>query len=110
MINNITSRIELEEHCGTMQPKEPWEFAKAIQRSQSGLLPLDSPTFTFLFNKGRYFESSFYNQELLNEVSDLTGLKIEYNNMICGNWKYLETFVFALNVCGFYAFINIDWI
>lgn len=104
---SITANTLTEIHCGNSQPKDPWKFGMDIQCSQpTNLLGRH----TILFNKGRYFETSIYNKETLEQVSELTGLKPQYTNMIVGSWKNLEDFVIAMNIIGIYVSINIDWI
>jgi hypothetical protein len=103
---NITDTIETEELCGTIIPKDPWSFAKTIENAQERNL---SYSLTILFNKGRYFECS-PNKVMLQEISELTGLKIQYNTMICGSWKQLEDFVITMNCLNTYVNITIDWI
>ena len=66
-MKNITSTIELKEHCGTLEPKDPWKFAKDIQNSQE--CKLGSAKHIILFNKGRYFETSLYNEQLCKEIA-----------------------------------------
>ena len=105
---NITQTTELEEHCGNLQPKDPYTFAKFIERQQE-YKKLDA-NHTILFNKGRYFETSISNKKVLHEVSELINSSIEYNNMIVASWKKLEDFVIAMNCLGIYVNIDIDWI
>lgn len=107
---SITSLCITEEHCGNTQPKDAWRFGKDIQHSQSREITLTGGRHTVLFNKGRYFETSFYDKKLMNEVAKLSDCKIEFNNMIVGSWKKLEDFVIAMNISGYYVDINIDWI
>jgi hypothetical protein len=107
-MKNITSTIELKEHCGTLEPKDPWKFAKDIQNSQE--CKLGSAKHSILFNKGRYFETSLYNEQLCKEISELIQSPIKYNNMIVDSWLKLEDFVIAMNCLGIYVIINIDWI
>lgn len=108
-MKNITQTVELEEHLGNFSPKDPWSFGKSIERQQE-FARLKAGTHTILFNKGRYFETSIYNKKVLNEVSELTGIKIQYNNMIVASWKQMEDFVIAMNCLGIAVLINIDWI
>lgn len=103
---NITKTIETEEHCGILLPKDPYSFAKAIENAQERDL---SYSLTILFNKGRYFECS-PNRTILQEISELTKLEIQYNTMICGSWKQLEDFVIAMNCLDTYVNITVDWI
>lgn len=105
----ITETIELEEHCGNMQPKEPWKFKDKLQYSQDTKL-INGYSHSVLFNKGRYFETSIYNKEVLREVSELTGIAPQYGNMIVGSWKKLEDFVIAMNCLGIYVKIDLDWV
>lgn len=108
-MKSITESIELEEHCGNMQPKDPWKFAKAVESSQEWRT-LGQASHRILFNKGRYFETSIYNKEIINEVSDLTKIPITHNNMLVASWKKLEDFVIAMNCLGIYVSITIDYI
>ncbi len=103
---NITNTVETETYGSITLPKDPYSFAKAIENSQENNL---SNSLTILFNKGRYFECT-PNRNLLQEISQLTGLEIQFNNMMCGSWRKLEDFVIAMNCLDTYVKINIDWI
>jgi hypothetical protein len=103
-----TANCITEEHCGFKQPKDPWNFAKAIEYKQDSKLL--NGRHNILFNKGRYFETSIYNKDVLNKISELTNIPIKYNNMIVGSWKQLEDFVIGMNILGIYVDITIDWI
>lgn len=103
---SITSTCITEKHLGNEQPKEAWKFAKDIEYSQ----PILNAKHNILFNKGRYFETSIYNKEILNKVSELTEIPVQYNNMIVGSWKKMEDFVIAMNILGIYVNITIDYI
>lgn len=107
-LGNITSSIELEEHCGLQQPKDPYKFANEIQYAQER--KLTNSTHKILFNKGRYFETSFYDKNICEEVSELIQSPIQYNDMIVASWRKLEDFVIAMNCLEVYVIINIDWI
>lgn len=109
-MKNITSTIELEEHCGNLVPKDPWSFAKSVENAQCYDELKGAMIHSILFNKGRYFETSMYDQSLLNEVSKLINSPIKYNNMIVDSWKKLEDFVIAMNCLNVIVRINIDWI
>jgi len=104
-MKNITETIELD---ADGRPKDPWSFAKAVERSQEYNKMQQSHT--ILFNKGRYFETSIYNKNVLNEVSELIKSPIQFNNMIADSWRKLEDFVIAMNCFGIYVNIDIDWI
>ncbi len=106
-MNNITNTIELEEHLGKQQPKDPYNFARSIECRQEQNLPY---IHTILFNKGRYFETSIYNKQHLIEISELITSPIQYNNMIVDTWRKLEDFVIAMNCLGYYVKIQIEWI
>ncbi len=108
-MKNITSTIELEDHNGNSIPKDAWSFGKAIENNQD-YSKLNNGRHNILFNKGRYFETSIYNKDILNEISTLTGIPIQYNNMIVANWKKMEDFVIAMNCLGILVSITIDWI
>lgn len=101
----VTDKVELDTHG---LPVDPWGFAKAIESNQE--YNAFERRQTILFNKGRYFEGSVYDQEVREQVSELTGLKVEYSNMLCGSWKKLEEYVLAMNCMNFYVHINVDWI
>lgn len=108
-MKNITSTIELEEHCGFLQPKDPWKFAKDIEVSQPTSL-ISNRSHTILFNKGRYFETTIIDKSLRASISQAIKSKIKYNTMITDSWKKLEAFVKAMNKRNIYIHINIDWI
>ena len=104
----ITDTIVLEkQHCGLV-PKDPWKFGHDIMYAQKREEMTD--TQNILFNKGRYFECTVRNQEVREFVAAESGARIEYTNMVVGNWKVMEGFVQAMNKKGFYVNINIDWI
>ncbi len=88
-------------------PVDPYKFGKDIEYSQPVNL---NGRHKVLFNKGRYFETSIYDKNILEVVSDLADLPIEYNNMLVGSWTKLEDFVIAMNILGIYVKIDIDWI
>ena len=102
---SITANTPLD---ANQKPENPWKFGTDIQYSQPREL-LQS-NHSILFNKGRYFETSIYDKAVLNEISSLTGLEIQYNNMIVASWKDMEDFVIAMNILGFYVKITIDYI
>lgn len=106
-MKGITSSIELEEHCGKLVPKDPWDFARQIEATQYGE-ELTSGETTILFNKGRYFEAFVYGS-LLDEVAELTSIPVEYN-MLCASWRKLEDFVVAMNCFGIRVVIKVDWV
>lgn len=109
---SLTSQVVTEGPRNT--PVDPYGFGKSIQYSQTSKHELWGNSYgetqKVLFNKGRYFETSIYNKEVLNEVSKLTDIPVQYNNMIVGSWMKLEDFVIAMNILGIYVKIDIDWI
>lgn len=108
---SITSTAILETSSGRTIPKETYKFGKAIQYSQPARYRYNyKGEHRILFNKGRYFETSIYNVELLNAICELTGFKPEFNNMIVQSWRDMEDFVIAMNILGIYVEIDIDWI
>ena len=107
-MKNITSTIETEEHLGNLQPKDPWDFAKTIERTQTVESTTDG--ISLLFNKGRYFEMSVYDHKLLVSISKAVKIKIECRNMLCGSWRKLEAPVRAFNKRGVYVRIDVDWV
>jgi hypothetical protein len=66
-------------------------------------------TLNILFNKGRYFECS-PNRNILQKLSDNTGIAISHNTMIVSNKDDLDKFVIELNKLGYIANIELDWI
>lgn len=107
-MKNITNTIETENHCGLIVPKDAYSFGRTIEYNQNessynGIQDV-------LFNKGRYFETSIYNKEILKEVSELTQIPIQFNNMICASWTKLEDLVIAMNCLGVKVNIDINWI
>lgn len=101
----ITDTTQLDEHG---RPKDPWSFAKEIERNQDRNNCWT--THKILFNKGRYFETSIYDKKILTEVSELIESPIQFDNMIVDNWRKMEDFVIAMNCMGVYVKIEIDWI
>jgi hypothetical protein len=105
-MKNITSTIELEEHCGSFYPKDAWAFGRAIESNQENNL---KNIISVLFNKGRYFETTVPNR-IIKEISELIQSPIQYDTMIVDSWKKLEDFVIAMNCLDYYVKINIDFI
>lgn len=105
---NLTQTVETENHGTLVVPVNPFQFGKAIE-AQQDRLRCDTKH-TVLFNKGRYFETSIYDKELLKQVSELAQIPIKYDNMIVGSWRKLEDFVVAMNCFEIYVKIDIDWI
>jgi hypothetical protein len=103
---SITSACRLDNNG---RPEQPWEFARALEASQPTTLK-HYYNHKVLFNKGRYFETSVYESELRNKISELSGIPISYNTMFVGNWSNLEDFVIAMNICGYRVSIDVDWI
>ena len=101
-------KVETEIHCGVEYPKDPYRFGKTIEFNQNEKYYCD--TVTVLFNKGKYFETSIPNTEVLKSVSELIEIPIQFSNMIVGSWKKLEDFVIAMNCFNVYVKINIDWV
>lgn len=89
-------------------PVDPFKFGKDVQYSQDRI-NLEG-RHKVLFNKGRYFETSIYNKDLLINIATLVGVPILHGNMIVASWKNLEDFVIAMNIYGYYVEIEIDWI
>ena len=89
-------------------PEDPYKFAKDIESKQH--TSKDCGYHKVLFNKGRYFETSIYNKEILTKVSELIQVPISYENMILGSWKKLAEFVIAMNCLNIHVEIDIDWI
>lgn len=81
-------------------------FAKKIENSQEN----HEYRHNILFNKGRYFETTILNSDILKQVSELTQLPIQYGNMIIGNADRLQDFVTAMNCFNISVKINVDWI
>lgn len=106
---SITAKTAVEQHIGQDVPVDPYKFGTDIQFSQSS-----SRTFNgrhrILFNKGRYFETTIGNPQLLEALCNLTGFKPKHHNTIVQSWKDMEDFVIAMNILGYYVDINIDWI
>ncbi len=100
----LTNSIELDENN---RPKNAWVFAQILEQKQE--LKTGKPL-NILFNKGRYFETSVYDQKLIEELSKLSDISISYDTMIVESWKKLEDFVIALNILGYTAKIRVDWI
>lgn len=86
-----------------------WDLKLALLNSQKDLSAGYNPRHKILFNKGRYFETSLPKQ-LLEEVSQLTGITISYNTMIVAGWSMMEDFIIAMNILGWYVDIDLDWI
>jgi hypothetical protein len=112
---SITAQVLTEQHGTLTIPADPYKFAKAIQYSQpkrSEMLECLAAVgeHTILFNKGRYFETSIYNPQLLESICSLTNFKPCHTNMIVQSWKDLEDFVIAMNILGIYVYITVDWI
>lgn len=106
---SITAQIPTEWHGTLTVPADPYKFAKTIQYSQPARQKLTGEHI-ILFNKGRYFETSIYGTQMLEELCELTGFKPQYGNMIVQPWKDLEDFVIAMNILGIYVDITVDWI
>ena len=104
---SFTAEVITEPHGNLTVPKDPCKFGRSIEYSQPRGL---EGRHKILFNKGRYFETSFYNKELLDALVELTGFKVQYNNMIVQSWKDMEDFVIAMNILGYRVEIDIDWI
>ena len=100
---SFTSAVITDQFGG---PENPYSFAQAIQFSQPANLSYYT---SVLFNKGRYFEVSIASN-IIKEVSELSGAKIEFGTMIVDNWRKLEDFVIAMNILGYYVKITTDWI
>jgi hypothetical protein len=98
-----------DQPSGITVPAKPFDFAKTIQYSQPKRSSMRSEH-TILFNKGRYFETSIYTPQLLQDICELTGFKPQHTNMIVQSWKDLEDFVIAMNILGIYVDITVDWI
>ena len=114
-MKDITNTIELKEHLGSFQPKDPFGFAASIILSQAQEInpfqrDQDEYVCSVLFNKGRYFETSIDDPKILKEVSELIDSPIKYRNMIVDSWRKLEDFVIAMNCLGIYVSIHTDWI
>jgi hypothetical protein len=90
-------------------PQDAYQFARQLEAIQPQSLPYDGKQ-NVLFNKGRYFETSVYNQEQKEEIANLTGLEIQHSNMFVASWKHLEDFVIACNIIGKRVSIDVDWI
>lgn len=92
---------------------EPYDFVAAINKEQFktiDCLGRDGHTNqSVLFNKGRYFELSMYDRDLLVSISKAIKCKIEYG-MICGPKSKLPALAKALNKRNMYLKIKIDWI
>lgn len=88
-------------------PTDAWKYGKDIEANQDKGL---NRSHNILFNKGRYFETSIYDKEVLNTVSELTGIPIQYTNMIVASWNKMEDFVAAMNLLGYRVNIDVDWI
>lgn len=103
---SITSKTEQDPNFPA--PKDPYKFGTAVEMMQ------DRSKLTgrhkILYNKGKYFETSFYDLELMKKVSELSETAIEFDDMIVGSWKKMEDFVIAMNIFGYYVKIEIDWI
>lgn len=109
---SITSKTPLgDAPSGVNVPADPYNFGKAIQYSQPSRYKYDyKGEHTILFNKGRYFETTIGNPQLLKSICELTGFKPQYTNMIVQSWRDMEDFVIAMNILGIYVEITIDWI
>lgn len=106
---SITSTTFTQSHGTLAVPADPYKFAKAIQYSQPSPYTMKGDH-TILFNKGRYFETTIGNPQILHALCALTGFKAVHGNMIVQSWKDLEDFVIAMNILGIYVDITIDWI
>lgn len=111
---SLTSTVVTEQHGTLTVPKDPYKFAKDIQYSQPSSTGFWRTKHKILFNKGRYFETSFggYESEakVLEQLCALTGFIPQFTNMIVQSWKDLEDFVIAMNIIGIYVEIEVDWI
>jgi hypothetical protein len=104
-MNTITNLVELDERGN---PANPYKFARDIQSNQNES-SYDTETYV-LFNKGRYFETSNFNKDLLKQMSELSGIPIAHNCMFVARWDKLEDFVITCNCFGIYVSISVDWV
>ena len=104
-MKNITAQTAVDKYN---QPESPYKFATSIESAQDA--DYHDPQISILFNKGRYFETSVYGKDIIKELSDLTGIEVQYHNMFVASWRKLEDFVDACNACGYRCVINVDWI
>lgn len=102
---SITATMLTDAHGNLTIPKDPYKFAKDIECTQDSHGQHEKHM--ILFNKGRYFETTIRNKELLENVSRLSGIAISYNNMIVGSWTEMEDFVIAMNIYGYYVIIDV---
>ena len=63
-----------------------------------------------LFNKGRYFETSVYDKDLIRSMSKAVKVKIQYDSMLMGNPSKLSSLVKAFNKRGIHVNLTLDWI
>jgi D-serine deaminase-like pyridoxal phosphate-dependent protein len=106
---SITANTPLEVCNDRTSPKDPYNFGKAIQYSQPRRSTMNGEHH-ILFNKGRYFETTICNAQLLHDLYELTGFEPQHTCMICQSWRDMEDFVIAMNILGYYVEIDIDWI
>ena len=105
-MSNYTSTIDASQ--------ETFKFVGDINKEQFKIIDClgrdNHQNISVLFNKGRYFEMSIYNKDLLISISKAIKCKIQYNNMLVGSKDKLEALVKAFNKRNYYVNINVDWI
>jgi len=81
-----------------------------IQQSKRFESRLDLPRVKVLFNKGRYFEMSVFDNKLRTSISKAIKSKVQHRNMLVDSKIKLESLIKAFNKRGYYVDINLDWI
>lgn len=93
---------------------DPFKLKELIDKEQFKTIDClgrdNHQNISVLFNKGRYFEMSIYNKDLLISLSKAIKTKIQYGNMLVDSKTKLEALVKAFNKRNYFVIINIDWI
>lgn len=104
-INTITETAPVDDNGNLVYPQF---FARDLDNAQEW--SIDKRVHRVLLNKGNYFETSIYDVKIREEVSDLIGVPVEFDNMIAASWRKLEDFICAMNCLDIFVEIEVDWI